>query len=158
MQMLLACVILPLNITVNVLRMTRWIFFFVELLSLYCFVFSTLIFPVLQFFMGTFVAVESYWLEKTFQNVITPLCSYANFIESTICFFLYCTHFDNQRLTLLIESKNITMFIFEKHSVTLSKSILETTTYCKFIISSHWFDTLFFNQYFLKALFSLNYM
>ena len=37
-------------------------------------------------------------------------------------------------LTLITKE---TMFIFEKHSVTLNKSILETTTYCKFIISSH---------------------
>ena len=75
----------------------RWVIVFVLLCFFNISFFSSTI------FVGTFVAVESNWLEKNFQNTISPLCSCADFIESTVSFFLHCTHFANQRLTLSIE-------------------------------------------------------
>ena len=45
---------------------------------------------------------------------------YGNFIESTIHFFLHCTHFSDQRLTLINKIKDIDKRIFEKNdSLTL---------------------------------------
>ena len=88
-----------------------------------------------------------------FQDAINTLYSCGKFAESTTHFFLYCTHFSNQRLTLINKIKDIDKRIFDKNdslitqtllfgdeklSTTDYKSILEATT--QFLISSGRFD------------------
>ena len=89
-----------------------------------------------------------------FVDAINPLCSCGNFVESTTHFFLHCTHFSNQRLTLINKIKDIDKHIFDKNdslitqtllfgdeklSITDNKSILEATI--QFLISSGRFDS-----------------
>ena len=81
-------------------------------------------------------------------------CSCGIFAESTTLFFLHCTHFSNQRLTLINKIKDIDKRIFDKNgslitqtllfgdeklSITDDKSILEATI--QFLISSGGFDS-----------------
>ena len=76
------------------------------------------------------------------------MCSSGNFIESTIHFFLRCTHFSNQRLTLINKIKDIDkriqtlLFGGEKLSITGNKSTLETII--QFLISLGEFDSPLF--------------
>ena len=88
---------------------------------------------------------------STFEN---GCFSCGNFVESTTHFFLHCTHFSNQRLTLINKIKDIDKRIFDKNdslitqtllfgdeklSITDNKSILEATI--QFLISSARFDS-----------------
>ena len=83
-----------------------------------------------------------------FEDAINPLCSFGNFVKSTGHFFLHCTDFSNQRLTLINKMKDFDKRIFDKNdslinqsllfgdeklSVTDNKSILEATIW--FLIS-----------------------
>ena len=92
-----------------------------------------------------------------FEDVINPLYSCGNFVKSTTHFFLHCTHFSNQRLTLINKTKDIDICIFDKNdflitqtllfrdeklSITDNKSILEATI--QFLISSGRFDSPLF--------------
>ena len=47
-----------------------------------------------------------------FEDAINHLCSYGNFVESATHFFLHCTHFSNERLTLINKIKDIDKRIF----------------------------------------------
>ena len=91
--------------------------------------------------------------QHNFEDAINPLCSCGKFVESTTHFFLHCTHFSNQRLTLINKIKDIDKRIFDKNdslitqnllfgdeklSTTDNKSILEATI--QFLISSGRFD------------------
>ena len=89
-----------------------------------------------------------------FVDAINLLCSCGNFVGSTAHFFLHCTHFSNQRLTLINKIKDIDKRIFDKNdslitqtllfgdeklSITDNKYILEAAI--EFLISSERFDS-----------------
>ena len=101
-----------------------------------------------------FSHLKEHKFRHNFVDAINPLCSCGNFVESTTHFFLHCTHFSNQRLTLINKIKDIDKRIFDKNdslitqtllfgdeklSITDSKSILEATI--QFLISSGRFDS-----------------
>ena len=96
--------------------------------------------------------LKEHKFQHNFVDAINPLCG--NFGESTTHFFLLCTHFSNQMLTLINKIKDIDKRIFDKNnslitqtllfgdeklSITDSKSILEVTI--QFLISSGRFDS-----------------
>ena len=102
-----------------------------------------------------FSHLKEHKFRHNFVDAINPLCSCGNFVESTTHFFLHCTHFSNQRLTLINKIKDIDKHIFDKNdslitqtllfgdeklSITDNKSILEATI--QFLISSGRFDSL----------------
>ena len=96
-----------------------------------------------------FSHLKEHKFRHNFEDTINPLCSCGNIVESTKHFFLHCTQFSNQRLTLINKIKDIEKRIFdksdslltqtllfgdEKLSITDNKSILEATI--QFLISS----------------------
>ena len=101
-----------------------------------------------------FIHLKEYKFRHNFVDAINPLCCCGKFVESTTNFFLHCTHFSNQRLTLINKIKDIDKCIFDKNyslitqtlhfgteklSITDNKSILEATI--QFLISSGRFDS-----------------
>ena len=99
-----------------------------------------------------FSHLKEHKFRHNFVDAINPLCG--NFVESTTHFFFHCTHFSNQRLTLINKIKDIDKRIFDKNdslitqtllfggeklSITDSKSILEATV--QFLKSSGRFDS-----------------
>ena len=95
--------------------------------------------------------------QHNFEDAVNPFCSCRNFVESITHVFLHCSHFSNQRLTLINKIKDIDNRIFdksnslitqtllfgdEKLSITDSKSTLEITI--QFLISSGRFDSPLF--------------
>ena len=101
-----------------------------------------------------FSHLKEHKFRHNFVDAIKPLCSSRNFGESTTHFFLHCTHFSNQILTLINKIKDIDKRIFDKNdslitqtllfgdkklSITDNKSILEATI--QFLISSARFDS-----------------
>ena len=101
-----------------------------------------------------FSHLKKHNFRHNFIDAINPLCSCGNFIKSTTHIFLHCTHFSNQRLTLISKIKDIDKHIFDKNdslitqtllfgdeklSITDNKSILEATI--QFLISSGRFDS-----------------
>ena len=101
-----------------------------------------------------FSHLKEHKFRHNFVDAINPLCSCGNFLDSTIHFFLHCTHFFNQRLTFINKIKDtdkliivkndslITqtlLFAHEKRCITDNKSILEATV--QFLISSGRFDS-----------------
>ena len=104
-----------------------------------------------------FSHLKEHKFQHNFEDAINSSCSCGNFAESTTHFFLHCTHFSNQRLTLINKIKDIDKCIFDKSnslitqtllfgdkklSVTDNKSILEATI--QFLISSGRFGSLLF--------------
>ena len=104
-----------------------------------------------------FSHLKEHKFRHNFVDAINPLCSCGNFVESTAHFFLHCTHFSNQRLTLINKIKDIDKHIFDKNdslitqtllfgdeklSITDSKSILEAAI--QFLITSGRFDSPLF--------------
>ena len=98
---------------------------------------------------------RKFW--QNFEDALNPLCSCGNFAELTAHFFLQCTYFSNQRLTLTNKIKDIDKRIFDKNdslttqallfwgeklSITDNKSILEATI--QFSISWGRFDSPLF--------------
>ena len=61
-----------------------------------------------------FSHLKEHKFRHKFQDTINPLCRCGNFVESTTHFFLHCTYFSNQRLTLINKVKDIDKRIFEK--------------------------------------------
>ena len=59
-----------------------------------------------------------------FVDAINPLCRCGNFVESTTHFFLHCTHFSNQRLTLINKIKDIDKCIFDKNDSLITQALL----------------------------------
>ena len=53
-----------------------------------------------------------------------PLCSCGNFLESATHFFVQCTHFCNQRLTLINQIKDIDKRIFDKNDSLITQTLL----------------------------------
>ena len=104
-----------------------------------------------------FSHLKEHKFRHNFVDAINPLCSCGNFVESTAHFFLHCTHFSNQRLTLINKIKDIDKHIFDKNdsftiqtllfgdeklSITDNKSISEAKI--QFSISSGRFGLLLF--------------
>ena len=101
-----------------------------------------------------FSHLKEHKFRHNFVDAINLLCSCGNFVGSSTHFFLHCTHFSNQRLTLINKINDIDKRIFDKNdshitqtllfgdeklSITDSKSILEATI--QFLISSGRFDS-----------------
>ena len=61
-----------------------------------------------------FSHLKEHKFRHNFVDAINPLCSCGNFVESTTHFFLHCTHFSNQRLTLINKIKDIDKRVFDK--------------------------------------------
>ena len=59
-----------------------------------------------------------------FEDAINPLCSFGNFVKSTGHFFLHCTDFSNQRLTLINKMKDFDKRIFDKNDSLINQSLL----------------------------------
>ena len=98
---------------------------------------------------------HKFW--HNFLDAINSLCSFGNFVESTTHFYLHCTHFSNQKLTLINKIKDLDKLIFDKNdslitqtllfgeeqlSIKDNKSILEATI--QFLISSGRFESPFY--------------
>ena len=100
-----------------------------------------------------FSHIKKHKSRHNFLDAINPLCSCRNFVELTALFCHHCTHFSNQRLTLINKIKDTDKRIFnkndpliaqthlfgdEKLSITDNKPTLEATI--QFSISSGIFD------------------
>ena len=100
-----------------------------------------------------FSDLKEHKFQHNFEDAINPLCSCGSFFESITHFFLHCTHFSNQRLTLVNKIKDTDKLIFDKNnslvtetllfgdeklSITDNKSILQAAI--QFLLSSERFD------------------
>ena len=59
-----------------------------------------------------------------FQDLLKPICSCGNDIETSAHFLLHCPHYSNKRSTFLNTIRNINRHIFDKNDLQITETLL----------------------------------
>ena len=62
-------------------------------------------------------------LKHSFQDILNPICSCGNDIETSAHFLLHCPHYSNERSTFLNTIRNINRNIFIKNDLQITETL-----------------------------------
>ena len=63
-------------------------------------------------------------LKHSFQDILNPICSCGNDIETSAHFLLHCPHYSNERSTFLNTTRNINRNIFDENYLQITETLL----------------------------------